>query len=323
MLNEEAYLHMNEVDYFKNFNLGKEIDLAGSFAYNALSILNMEDNVYQNDQIFLFLYNTAVSVERLQKCVLFIYGNYDETSITDFAASLKSHDHQMLQSRITEITHKKLSAEQNSLLMLLSGFYLNGRYANYSFGDKFDCKSQLEEFVKKNYDASMVEPNFLGNDTIITESAKERIGRTLGKLLSYYYDIIKEKSRALNLYTYELRSGSSAEKVFLNTFPKKSVQAISQTERNALAELIVYLINTTDNTGYLYYLREIKPLSFDPYLVQEYLAEILKRQTPQDLVDEVETIYEDFSHEEIEERKQSLLIMNERNVFFPEDDEDE
>ena len=109
MLNEEAYLHMNEVDYFKNFNLGKEIDLAGSFAYNALSILNMEDNVYQNDQIFLFLYNTAVSVERLQKCVLFIYGNYDETSITDFAASLKSHDHQMLQSRITEITIMAIS----------------------------------------------------------------------------------------------------------------------------------------------------------------------------------------------------------------------
>ena len=36
-----------------------------------------------------------------------------------------------------------------------------------------------------------------------------------------------------------------------------------------------------------------------------------------------EEAYEDFSHEEIEERKQSLLIMNERNVFFPEDDEDE
>lgn len=314
---------MNEIDYFKNFNLGKEIDLAGSFAYNALSILNMEDNVYKNDQIFLFLYNTAVSVERLQKCVLFICGNYDETSIADFASSLKSHDHQMLQSRITEITKKKLSTEQNSFLMLLSGFYSNGRYANYSFVDEFDCKSQLEEFVKKNYDESMIVPDFLGNDTIITESAKERIGRTLGKLLSYYYDIIKEKSHELNLYTYELRSGSSAEKVFLNPFPKKSVQAISQAEKNALAELMVYLINTTDKTGFLNFLRKIKPLSFDPYLVQEYLAEILKRHTPQELVDEVETIYEDFSHEGIEERKQALLIMNERNVFFPEDEEDE
>ena len=59
------------------------------------------------------------------------------------------------------------------------------------------------------------------------------------------------------------------------------------------------------------------------FVYGKYNIGILKRQTPQDLVDEVETIYEDFSHEEIEERKQSLLIMNERNVFFPEDDEDE
>lgn len=313
---------MNEINYFKNFNLGKEIDLAGSFAYNALSILNTEDNIYQNDQIFLFLYNTAVSVERLQKCVLFICGNYDETNIFEFAESLKSHNHQMLQGKINEITNKKLSAEQNSLLLLLSNFYSNGRYANYSFGNEFDCKSELEKFIMKNYDESMVVPNFLGNDTIITESAKERIGRTIGKLLSFYYDIIREKSHELNLYTYELRDRSAAEKVLLNSMSKKSLQAISQNEKNAFAELLVYLMNTTDKTGYLNFLREIKPLSFDPYLVQEYLVEIIKKQVPQDLVDEVETIYEDLSQDEINERKESLSILSERNVWFPEDEED-
>ena len=314
---------MNRIDYFKNFNLGKEIDIAGSFAYNALSILNNEENVYQNDQIFLFLYNTAVSIERMQKCVLFLCGSYDEIDINDFSESLKSHDHQLLQSKIFKLTNIRLSTEQNALLMLLSSFYSKGRYANYSLTDEFDSKHQLEEYVKKYYDESLVALDFLGNDTIITGSAKERLGRTIGKLLSYYYDIIWEKSHELNLYTYELRDRSAAEKVLLNNMPKKSLQAINQSERNSLAELLVYLMNTTDNTGYLNFLRDIKPLRFDPFLVQEFLVEIMKKQIPQDLVDEVEAIYEGLSQDEIKERKLFLSILGEKNVWFPEDEEDD
>ena len=46
---------MTKLEYFKNFNIGKEMDLAGTFAYNALSTLNTTQDVYLNDQIFMFL----------------------------------------------------------------------------------------------------------------------------------------------------------------------------------------------------------------------------------------------------------------------------
>lgn len=313
---------MTKLEYFKNFNIGKEIDLAGTFAYNALSILNTTQDVYLNDQIFMFLYNASVSVERMQKYVLFMYGNYNGSEFEQFAETIKNHNHQNLQCKINSFTKKKLSEEQNALLILLRNFYANGRYSNYSMDGASDYKSALEDFVKQYYDTSMVKTHFFTKDTYISEEAKERIGRTLGKLLCYYYDLVKEKAHELNLYTYELRSGSPAERVFLNAFPKSSLQAISTSERNALAELIVYLITNKDSTGYLNYVRDLEPLNLDPHLVPEYLADIMTRQIPQSLVDEVETIYEDMPHEQITDRKNSISIIGETHVYFPEDEED-
>jgi hypothetical protein len=311
------------VKYFKNFNIGKEIDIAGTFAYNALSALNSTQDIYINDQVFMFLYNASVSVERMQKCVLFMYGEYNEKEIKQFAEAIKVHDHRNLQCKINAHTKKKLSEEQNALLMLLRNFYTDGRYANYSTDDAYDYISAFKDFVKSHYGSTMVKTHFFREDTYISEEAKERIGRTLGKLLCYYYDLIREKAHELNLYTYELRTGSPAEKVFLNTFPKSSLQAINASERNALAELIVYLITNKNSTGYLNYVRGLEPLDLDPHLVPEYLADIMNRQIPQSLVDEVTSIYEDMSHEQIADRKDCVSIIGETHVYFPEDDEED
>lgn len=312
---------MDTLQYFQNFNIGQEIDLAGTFAYNALTILNSERNIYQNDQIFMFLYNSAVSIERIQKCVLFLFSSYDLSNLEKFALELKIHSQPALQNKINGHTHKKLSEEQNALLNLLKDFYEQGRYANFSINTSYNYKTEFEKFVQKYYDAKLVETTLISHNTYITEKAKERIGRTLGKLLCYYYDLIKDKAREKNLYTYELRDGSPAEKVFLNLFPKNSLQAIHESERNALAELILYLCTTTDSTGYLNYLRKLKPLPFDPFMVQEYLVDIMNRRIPQELVDEVATIYEDLTYSEISNRKDAISIIGAHNVFFPEDDE--
>ena len=312
---------MDTLQHFKNFNIGKEIDLAGTFAYNALTILNSERNIYQNDQIFMFLYNAAVSVERIQKCVLFLYGSYDLSDIDTFALELKIHSQPALQSKINVHTKKKLSEEQNALLDLLKNFYEQGRYSNFSISTSFDYKAEFEGFVKKHYDPALVETSIFSHDTYITEQAKERIGRTLGKLLCYYYELIKDKAREENLYTYELRSDSPAEKVFLNLFPKSSLQAVHESERNALAELILYLCTTTDSTGYFNYLRKIKPLPFDPFMVQEYLVDIMNRIIPQSLVDEVATIYENMSRSEVKDRKDAISIIGAHNISFPEDED--
>lgn len=314
---------MTRLEYFRNFNIGAEIDLAGSFAYNALSIINTAQDIYQNDQIFLFLYNAAVGVERMQKCVLFMYGDYKESDIDQFANTIKSHGHQKLQAKIIEYTGLKLPRDQNALLLLLQEYYAKGRYSNLSATDEYDYKRKFEDYVKTCYGESMIEKHFFREDTYVTEQAKEHIGRTLGKLLYSYYELVRDKAHELNLYTYELRDGSPAQKVFLNSFPKRSLQAVNDSERNSFAELIVFMSNSMKTTGYFNFIRSIQPLDLDPHMVQEYLVDIMNRQIPQSLVDEVTTIYEDMPPEEVQERKEMVSIIGEHNVFFEEDEETE
>lgn len=312
---------MNRLEYFRNFNIGAEIDFAGSFAYNAISIINTSQDIYQNNQISLFLYNAAVSVERMQKCVLFMYGDYEETSFEKFAETIKNHGHQKLQAKIIEHTGLKLPKDQNALLLLLQDYYAKGRYSNLSITDAYDCKSNFENFVKSCYGESMIEVHFFREDTYVTEQAKEHIGRTLGKLLYSYFELVRKRAYELNLYTYELHSGSPAERVFRNNFPKRSLQAVNDSERISFSELIVFLMNSTETTGYFNFIRAIKPLDLDPYQAQEYLVDIMKRQIPQELVDEVTTLYEDMTAEDIQDRKERLTIIGASNVHFPEDED--
>lgn len=308
---------MNRVKYFLNFNVGAEIDLAGSFAYNAISILNSVQDIYQKDQIFLFLYNAAISVERLQKCVLFMH---NEDEIGEFAETIKSHGHQKLQCKIVESTGLRLPPDQNAMLELLQNYYADGRYSNLTPNTHYDYKNAFEEFVSEQYGPDMLGEHWLSNEHYISNKAKEYIGRTLGKLLHNYYRLISDRARELNLYTHELRSDSPAYKVFLHQFPRKSLQAISDEEKNAFAELIVFLSNSKDSTGFLDYLRSIEPLKLDPILVQEYLVDIMNKQIPQGLVDEVYSIYCDMPVD-MQNRKEALSVIGADNVVFPEDDE--
>lgn len=315
---------MNRVEYFRNFNIGEEINLAGSFAYNAISILNTTQDIYQNDQLFLFLYNAAVGVERMQKCVLFMYGDYDESTINQFTEKLKSHGHQKLHDIIIYYTGLKLPKDQNALLLLLQDYYAQGRYSNFSFTNDYDYKSHFEDYVKICYGESMVEYDIFGENTFVTEKAKEYIGRTLGKLLNSYYELVRKKAHELNLYTYELRTGSPAEKVFLNHFPKRSLQAVNDNERISLAELIIFLTNSIETTGFIDFVHSISPLELDPYMIQDFLVDIMNRQIPQDLVDTVTEIYANMSPKAVQERKEMISVIGASNViFFEEEDYDD
>lgn len=308
---------MNNIEYFKNFNLLSEIHLAGSFSYNAVSILNTTQDIYYDEHIFMFLYNAAVSVERMQKCVLFIYADLTEDNIDEYAANLKSHSHQKLQNQIVKTTKLKLSADQNLLLSLLQNFYANGRYSNFSFIKTYNYKKEFENFVVKCFGKDMLKKHFITEETYVSENAKEYIGRTLGKLLLSYHKLIREKAYELNIYTYELRYGSAAERVFLNQFSKSSLQAMNKNERAVITELIIYLANSYFiDTGVLNLIHRIKPLELDNALINNYLGDMLNKQIPNGLDDEVSALYEEMSKEELTSRKELVSIIGDSNYYF-------
>jgi hypothetical protein len=147
-----------------------------------------------------------------------------------------------------------------------------------------------------------------------TDQYKKFLRRIVVKISSALYAIVQARARELNLYTYELRSGSKAETVFLG-------KADIPSEEVLWKELLVFFMNTKETSGYLRFLRGIEPLSFDPGLVGDYLDCFQSESARAEVTDEVETLYED-----VEDKKTRIEMMGAigaPNVSFDDDDEDD
>ena len=57
---------MDESWHYKNFNMVKELDIAGEFIYNGITELNGMDVIRDNASTFFTLYTISVGLERLQ-----------------------------------------------------------------------------------------------------------------------------------------------------------------------------------------------------------------------------------------------------------------
>lgn len=61
---------MDRTQFWKNFSLGKELDLAGGFIYNGLRRFHEMDSLYHEAEVFELLYNLSVGIERLFKVAI-------------------------------------------------------------------------------------------------------------------------------------------------------------------------------------------------------------------------------------------------------------
>ena len=64
---------MGEVNYFKNFNMGREIEIAGEFIYESMREMYSLKSFSEHFKINKILYNGAVGIERLQKILLCMF----------------------------------------------------------------------------------------------------------------------------------------------------------------------------------------------------------------------------------------------------------
>ena len=69
---------MNPTDYWKNFQLGTELDVAGKFIYNGLRSLHEMGSLNHEEEIFEFLYSLAVGLERLLKIAVILIEHDDK-----------------------------------------------------------------------------------------------------------------------------------------------------------------------------------------------------------------------------------------------------
>lgn len=310
---------MDRITFFKNFNMGIEIDIAGNFLYNGIMNFNKLKDFNNGSEIFHVLYPISVGIERLQKVLLVLHEDIDYSKIEEFEKSLITHSHQELQNRIKSKCNINFNSLQNSFLELLTRFYNSCRYCRFSLADSYRReKDYLVEFMRTKFNVEIITDNFFCS-TRNCAAIKERFGRVVGSLAKKYYNAIYKKATELSIYTYELRYNSAASKVFQYELRKDSLQQLYNNEQIALKEVLIFLLNTKKKSKTLDFIRNIKPLSFDIGLIQDYIADICEGNITSELLEELESLYCDVDN--IKERLMCVSVLGDSSIYIDDDGE--
>lgn len=306
---------MNPYDFWKNFRLGEEIHISGTFIYNGLRRFHELRKLDFADELFEFLYELSVGLERLLKIAVVLYEHTETTDQKELEASLITHNPLDLAARLRKHVELRFGTTHNDLLSLLGTFYKSLRYDRFALTSVYEGKKEakaIRRLLVKHLQAEFPDgDSFLGTDN--EDQYRKFIRRTVLKIARDVYRAIEDRARQINLYTYELRSGSKAESVFL--------REVDIADEDILwKELLVFFMNVKADTGYLLFLRETPPLEFDPALVPDYLDCFKSDSSKADVMDELEHHYGEMDCDERNERLQRMGIIGAPNVFFDDDD---
>jgi hypothetical protein len=307
---------MNAAEYWKNFNLGEELSVSGTFIYNGLRRFHEMQHLEHSDEIFEILYNLSVGLERLLKIAVVLLEHDDSGDIDALERSLITHNHLELLHRVREKVKLKLSSEHNDFLGLLSTFYKSLRYDRFTLSSAFDPRKEkkaFRAFLSKHLKVQ------LGDSSSFIATANEPrfqkfIHGLVVKISGELYEVVHDRASELNLYTYELRYGSKAFTVFMG---KADIKA----ESVLWKELLVFFMNSDSDRGIFKHLRSIKALDFDPALAQDYLECFEANAAKASVIDELEHLYSEL--DDAGTRLEMMDIIGNQNVYFSEDDEDE
>jgi len=280
---------MNPSEFWQNFKLGQEQEIAAGFIYDGLRQLHELENLNSNTEIFPILYNLAIGFERLLKVVINLIEFDESIDEVKFQKKLKIHKHLNLFNRINIIKDLDLTDKHKDFLKLLSDFYNLQRYDRLTFdyfdstkGSSKDVESFLN-FLKKNIDIDLTHRDLMGVRNSL--EIKILIGGLTRDIVKKMREIILEQSGSKNIYTYEISSSSSkAAKIFYGDEPYTF-----NIEDRAIIELIIYLVNLSEEDT-IELIREIDPVDFDDALMSNTIKAILYKnpRNMQSIIDAIE-----------------------------------
>ena len=307
--------NMTQAQWWKNFSLGEELSVAGTCIYNGLRRFYELHQLDYTDDLFEVFYHLSIGIERLMKIAIILLEHDDAGDQTAFEESLMTHNHQALLARIQKHKDIKFSEPENAFLHLLTKFYENLRYDRFSLRSPLPLEKEKHEpfaFLEKHLKAdSKDRDSMFAHEN--TDQYKKFIRKIVANISRRFFEIVRGRAGELNLYTYELRHGSKAERVFLGgaDIPAEDV---------LWKELLIFFMNTKETSGYLKFLREIEPLDFDPALAGDYLDCFQSDSARAQVIDELEALYEDIPDKK--ERLAMMRVIGAPNVCFHEDDDD-
>jgi hypothetical protein len=310
---------MNASDFWKNFRLGEELQIAGSFIYNGLRRFHELRLLDHADELFEFLYNLSVGLERLLKIAVVLHEHNDAIDQDALEQSLITHNHLDLVARMRTHVAINFGKPHNDLLQLLSKFYKTLRYDRFSINSVYKGKNEADAIrglLSKHLNVEFSGDSFPLFGTSNEDRYRAFIRRTVLKISRAVYKVIDARSSALGLYTYELRHGSKAESVFM--------REVNIGDEDVLwKELLIFFMNVDPSTGYLKFLKGIRPLEFDPASVGDYLDCFKSDASKAEVMDELEFLYGEMDPKERKERLEMMGVIGAPGVYFDDPEEDD
>lgn len=278
---------MNEPDYFwKNFRLGTELQTAGNFIYNGLFFLDKLEWLHFEEDIFEFLYNISVGIERIQKIIIVMSEHNESLDQVEFEKSLLTHNHTELLRRIQIIHQLNLGKVHSKFLGLLTNFYNSYRYIRFNkssvYHKNFD-KFDFLEFISKELKVEIQKGDYIQN----SKQVKNFIGKAISKIACDLYEIIRKEAVRIGTFTYEIRYNSKAFKIFI------AKEFTFEQENNFKKEILVSLINGQLNDEFIEYIKSLKPILLEEYNSSHYIKYLINPLETQHYINEYEYMFEE------------------------------
>lgn len=132
--------------FWKNFRLGTELQVSGSFIYNALYFFDQMECFNNEEEIFEFLYSLSVGIERLEKIAIILLEHDKSTNQEEFEKTLITHSHSDLIDRIKKNRQLNLGKCHNKFIQLLSNFYKSMRYGRFNITSVYEPNQDALKF---------------------------------------------------------------------------------------------------------------------------------------------------------------------------------
>lgn len=302
---------MNPTEFWQNFKMGEEQEIACNFIYDGLRNLHEMETLNLETEIFPVLYNLSIGLERMFKVAIVLLEVDEKMDIDAFEKTLITHNHVALFERVKGKSDLNLGPVHTGLLHLLSVFYEDHRYGRFNIPQRDNLSKDKKLFLTflHKHLGIKIEDDIIGTENSL--QVKKFMGKTVKKIAKDLYSIIGKTASSKNLYTYELSDSSSkAAKVVWGdeeiTFDREEV---------VMAEVLIFLLQTPE-LDRVKLLKEIKPLPLDPALDNEYLHFLLRKRTGflSAIVDEVEDAQADS--ENLKERLEIIKVIKDPSVGF-------
>ncbi len=304
---------MHPDEYWKNFNLGTELDIVGRFLFNGLQAFHEMRDFAAEEDAFEFLYGVAVGIERLLKIAVIMTEHDKVTDQSEFEQGLITHSHQELIRRLQESHKISLAGVHNEFIGILLGFYKSHRYGRYNLASVYSPARERDELIAFLEKHLSIKIDIEGVFTVTPNERRHKnfIGKVISKIVLPIFEIVRSEAGRLNLYTYEIEYGSKASKIFIRKSFDFEAEDILQ------VELIAYFSSREASGPNVRFIRDlIKPLPFDPALEADYLSALRSDRQKQGVLDELEALYEEV--EDFKERREMLEAATSDHLSYGE-----